>query len=98
MARSTARCGRYEFAPDSPLEGTGFEPSVPPSTRRPLRRDPHATTDVSRDDLGLMIPSSLSVRHLRSAEPREPFRRAVPIVRIRLPPAETAAARGTLPE
>src|SRR5215831_16958590 len=36
-----------------------------------------------------MIPSTLSVRHLRSAEPREPFRRAVPMVRIRFPPAES---------
>ena len=76
---------------DSLLEGDGFEPSVPPSTRRPLRGDPRPTTDVSRDDLGLMIPSSLSVRHLRSAEPREPFRRAVPMVRIRFPPAKSRA-------
>ena len=71
---------------DSPLEGDGFEPSVPPSTRRPSKSDPRATTDVSRDDLGFMIPSSLSVRHLCSAEPRGPFRRAVPMVRIRFPP------------
>jgi len=80
---------------DSLLEGDGFEPSVPPSTRRPLRGDPRPTTDVSRDDLGLMIPSSLSVRHLRSAEPREPFRRAVPMVRIRFPPAVSLRTIGS---
>ena len=57
--------------------------------RRPLRGDRRATTDVSRVDPGLMIPSTLSVRHLRSGEPREPSRRAVPMVRIRFPPAES---------
>jgi hypothetical protein len=88
---------QYRSSPDSALEGDGFEPSVPPSTRRPSRRDPRATTDVSRDDLGLMIPSSLSVRHLRLAEPREPSRRAVPMVRIRFPPADSLGLAQTRP-
>src|SRR6516165_10109284 len=30
------------FAPDSPLEGTGFEPSVPPRKRHPSREAPAA--------------------------------------------------------
>src|SRR6516162_2120626 len=36
---------------DSPLEGTGFEPSVPPKKRRPSREATRPTVVVSRDDL-----------------------------------------------
>src|SRR6516164_8821100 len=72
---------------DSLLEGTGFEPSVPPKKRRSSREAPRPTIVVSRDDLCLMTPSSLSVRHLSSATAERPFTRAGPMVRIRFPPA-----------
>ena len=49
---------------DSSLEGSGFEPAVPPRRRRPWREIPRPTIVVSRDDLCLMTPSSLSVRHV----------------------------------
>jgi len=48
-------------SPDSPLEGTGFEPSVPPKKRRPSREAPRPTIVVSRDDLCLMTPSHRSI-------------------------------------
>src|SRR6516165_5506339 len=38
-----------------------------------------------------MTPSSLSVRHLSSATAERPFTRAGPMVRIRVPPAESRA-------
>ena len=60
---------------DSPLEGTGFEPSVPPKKRQPSREAPRPTIVVSRDDLCLMTPSSLSVGHLPSAT-AETFRKS----------------------
>ena len=82
---------RNRWFADSLLEGGGFEPSVPPRKRRPWREAPRPTIVVSRDDLCLMIPSSLSVRHLRSAKPKDPFRRAVPMVQIRFPPAVSYA-------
>src|SRR6516162_8931998 len=78
----------------SPLEGTGFEPSVPPRKRRPSRETPRATIIVSRDDLRLMTPSNLSVRHLSSATAESPFTRAGPMVRIRFPPAERCYGAG----
>ena len=53
---------------DSALEGTGFEPSVPPRKRRPSREVPRPTIVVSRDDVCLMTPSSLSARHLSRGE------------------------------
>src|SRR6516162_6003026 len=77
----------YRSSPDSPLEGTGFEPSVPPRKRRPSREAPRPTIVVSRDDLCLMTPPILSVRHLSSATAERPFTRAGPMVRIRFPPA-----------
>ena len=58
---------KREFGSDSSLEGTGFEPLVPPRKRRPSREAPRPTIVVSRDYLCLMTPSSLSVRHLSSA-------------------------------
>jgi hypothetical protein len=64
------------FAPDSALEGTGFEPSVPPRKRRPSRVAPRPTIVVSRDDLRLMARSNLSVRHLSSATAERPSTRA----------------------
>ena len=80
-----------EFAPDSPQERTGFEPSVPPRKRQPSREAPRPTIVVSRDDLCLMTPSSLSVRRLSSATAERPFTRAGPMVRIRFPPAVSQA-------
>ena len=62
-----------EFAEDSSLEGGGFEPSVPPRMRRPSREAPRPTIVVLRNDLCLMTPSSLSVRHLLSATAERPF-------------------------
>src|SRR6516225_1748237 len=53
--------GRYlkpRSSSDSPLEGTGFEPSVPPRKRRPSREAPQPTIVVSRDVLCLRTPSS----------------------------------------
>src|SRR6267142_2797344 len=44
--------------------------------RSAWRGDPRLTTVVSRDDLCLMTPSSLSVRHLRSAKAETPFRKS----------------------
>ena len=54
---------------DSPLEGTGFEPSVPPRKRQPSREAPRPTIVVSRDYLlknpiQLIGPASL-VRNSR---------------------------------
>jgi len=81
---------------DSPLEGTGFEPSVPPRKRRPSREAPRPTIVVSRDDLRLMTPSNLSVRHHSSATAERPFTRAGPMVRIRFPPAASPTLQWTL--
>src|SRR6516165_8869215 len=55
----TARRGGVESSHDSPLEGTGFEPSVPPRKRRPSKEAPRPTIVVSRDDLCLMTPIQL---------------------------------------
>ena len=57
--------------------------------RRPSREAPRPTTVVSRVDLCLITPSSLSVRHLSSATAERPFTRAGPMVRIRFPPAKS---------
>ena len=84
-----------EFATDSPLEGTGFEPSVPPRKRRPSREAPRPTIVASQDDLCLMTPSNLSVRHLSSATAESPFTRAGPMVRIRFPPAVSRQTIGS---
>jgi len=65
---------KREFGSDSSLEGTGFEPLVPPRKRRPSREAPRPTIVVSRDYLCLMTPSSLSVRHLRNS--RETFHKS----------------------
>src|SRR6516225_1371792 len=78
---------RNRWFADSLLEGTGFEPSGPPRKRRPSREAPRPTIVVSRDDLRLMTPSNLSVRHHSSATAERPFTRAGPMVRIRFPPA-----------
>ena len=78
---------------DSVLEGTGFEPSVPPRKRRPSREAPRPTIVGSRDDLCLMTPSSLSVRHLTSATAERPSTRAGPMVRIRFPPPTSRLSR-----
>jgi len=45
---------KHRFATDSPVEGSGFEPWVPPRKRRPWREVPRPTIVVSRDDLSLM--------------------------------------------
>ena len=63
---------RFRSSPDSPLEGAGFEPSVPPRERRP-RRGPAADHRRLGRRLSLMTPSSLSVRHLPSATAEGPF-------------------------
>jgi hypothetical protein len=73
-------------SPAPPLEGTEFEPSVPPRKRRRSREAPRPIIVVSQDDLCLMTPSSASVRHLPSATAERPFVRAGPMVRIRFPP------------
>jgi len=84
---------QYGSSPDSPLEGTGFEPSVPPRKRRPWREAPRPTIVVSRDDLCLMAPSNLSVRRPLRQQPRDLFGRAGPMVRIRFPPAASRVNR-----
>ena len=61
------KSSRNRWFADSLLEGTGFEPSVPPKKRRPSREAPRPTIVVTHDDLCLITPSSLSVRHLLSA-------------------------------
>jgi hypothetical protein len=83
------------FVADSLLEGTGFEPSVPPR-KTAVERGPRPTIVVSRDDLCLMTPSSSSVRHLPSAAAERPFARAGPMVRIRFPPAASLVRTGLL--
>src|SRR6516162_1512407 len=60
---------------------TGFDRLIPQA--------PRPTIVVSRDDLCLMTPSGLSVRHLSSATAERPFTRAGPMVRIRFPPAKS---------
>ena len=45
---------KHRFATDSPVEGSGFEPWVPPRKRRPWREVPRPTIVVSRDGLCLM--------------------------------------------
>ena len=78
---------RDRFAVDSPLEEAGFEPSVPPPKRRPWGGGPRPTTVVAGDDLCLMThPAYRSGISFRQ-QPRDPFVRAVPKVRIRFPPA-----------
>jgi len=79
---------------DSPLEGTGFEPSVPPRKRRSSREAPRPTIVVSRDDLCLRTQSRLSIRHLLPATAERPFTRAGPMVRIRFPPAASLQTFG----
>src|SRR6516164_9337528 len=86
---------QYGSSPDSPLEGTGFEPSVPPRKRRPSREAPRPTIVASQDDLCLMTPSNLSVRHLSSTTAERPFTRAGPMVRIRFPPAVSRQTIGS---
>src|SRR6516164_8628440 len=86
---------RNRWFADSLLEGTGFEPSVPPRKRRPSREAPRPTIVVSRDDLCLMTPPILSVRHLSSATAERPFTRAGPMVRIRFPPAVSRQTIGS---
>jgi len=58
-------------------------------------RPPRPTIVVSRDDLRLMTPISLSVRHLSSATAARPFTRAGPMVRIRFPPAVSRQTIGS---
>jgi hypothetical protein len=50
---------------------------------------------VSRNDLCVMTPSSLSVRHLSSATAERPFTRAGPTVRIRFPPVVSRQTIGS---
>src|SRR6516165_4870092 len=112
---------QHGSSPDSLLEGTGFEPSVPPRKRRPSREAPRPTIAlaheggprrvennprlgaparrvvVSRDDLCLMTPHpAYRVRHLSSATANRPLTRAGPMVRIRLPPAESLRTIGSV--
>ena len=56
---------------------------------------PAADHRLSRDDLCLMTPSSLWVRHLSSATAERPFTRAGPMVRIRFPPAKSQQTFGS---
>ena len=62
--------------------------------KRRSREAPRPTIVVSRDDLCLMTPSSLSVRHLLSATAERPFTRAGPMVRIRFPPPMSPSQQG----
>jgi pimeloyl-ACP methyl ester carboxylesterase len=55
------------FAPDAPLEESGFEPSVPPRTERPPRGP--AAIAVSREDLSLMRAPSWSFRFGDTRQP-----------------------------
>ena len=66
-------CRDQQVRYDSPLEGGGFEPSVPPRKRRPWREAPRPTIVVSRDDLCLITLSSLSVLDLPLATAERPF-------------------------
>jgi hypothetical protein len=56
---------------------------------------PRPTIVVSRDDLCLVTPSSLSVRNLPSATAVRPFATAGPMVRIRFPPAGSLRTIGS---
>ena len=70
LALSASRLSRLHFA-DSPLEGTGFEPSVPPRKRGPRREAPRPTFVASRHDLCLMThPAYRSGAPLRQ-QPRD---------------------------
>ena len=76
---------------DSVLEGTGFEPSVPPRTRRPSREAPRPTIVVSRDDLCLMTPNQLICPASLVGKSRETFHNSGTDGSIRFPPAENRA-------
>jgi hypothetical protein len=67
VGANPTRVAEKRFAIDPALEGSGFEPLVPSRKRRPWREAPWPTIVVSREDLCLMTPSSLSVRDLPSA-------------------------------
>ena len=74
------------FVADSALEGSGFEPPVPPRRRRRWRESrgrPLSSRETTCD------LSSLSVRDLLSATAERPFARAGPMVRIRFPQAKS---------
>jgi hypothetical protein len=98
-AETRARVDSHTAEPivsaDSSLEEDGFEPSVPPSKRRPWRGGPRPTTVVSRDDLSLMTPSTYQSGISARQQPRDPFVRAVPMVRIHFPPAESLRTFGS---
>jgi hypothetical protein len=80
-ARDFSRAARLSTGEtDSPLEGTGFEPSVPPRKRRPSGEAPRPTIVVSRDDLCLIMThrvyrSGISVRQSQETFLRERYRR-----------------------
>src|SRR6516164_11232579 len=69
---------------DSPLEGSGFEPSVPPEGDGPGERSRGRPLSSARRPV-LNDLSSLSVRDLLSATAERPFARAGPMVRIHFP-------------
>jgi len=56
---------------DSPVEGTGFEPSVPPRKRWPSGAAPRPTIVVSRDDLCLMTHPASRSGISRRQQPRD---------------------------
>jgi hypothetical protein len=64
---------KIRFAFDSPLEEDGFEPSVPPLKRR-LGKGARTQPPSSRETT--CTPSSVSVRHPRSATAERPFRKS----------------------
>jgi hypothetical protein len=86
------------FIVDSPLEGTGFEPSVPPQRERLW-----AATPGKHCRFG---PEPVSGSAFRAAvadwqRPEERFAGAGPMVRIRFPPAASllrTAGEGARPE
>ena len=46
---------KFEFATDSPLEGDGFEPSVPPVRAQQFRRGPFAPGNGCRNSRPLLL-------------------------------------------
>ena len=64
------------------MEGTGFEPSVPPRKRRSSREAPRPTIAVSRDDLVLNDPIQLIGPASLVGNSREPAERGEPLGRV----------------
>src|SRR6516164_6170303 len=92
--RPRRRRSGCRFAADSPLEGTGFEPSVPPRKRHPSKEASAADhgrlarRPVLNDANQLIGPASLV------GNSRETFTRAGPMVRIQFPPPVSLSQPG----